>query len=112
MAKKETLEIESLPLDTAEITFNVVGETPLIPYRFASKAWKELLLPSRRKNAAEKVMTLKHYPLKEYRECFYVNRDKSARLLRGRRGKVWLGAAWHGLAGVVRWVTAGAAFLS
>ena len=78
MAKKETLEIEALSLDTAEITFNVVGETPLIPHRFASKAWKELLLPSRRKNAAEKVMTLKHDPLKEYQECFYVNRDKSA----------------------------------
>jgi hypothetical protein len=53
------------------------GASPLIVHRYASKAWRELLMPSQKKNAAAKAANLKHDPLQEYQECLYINRDPS-----------------------------------
>lgn len=78
MAKKATIEasVVSLePIKMRNVILFIVGTHPLIMHRFAQKAWQELLLPSAKKNAAERASTLKHEPMEEYRGCFYRNRD-------------------------------------
>jgi hypothetical protein len=59
------IEVQSLKRDVA--TVNIIGRTPLIMNRLSEKAKHELLLPSPRKNAAEKASNLKHNPLAEFR---------------------------------------------
>lgn len=79
MAKKptETTAVEIQEISMGRVRCNLVGTTPLIMHRFASKAWHELLLPSPKKNAAEKAESLKHDPVGEFREALYMNRSKS-----------------------------------
>lgn len=71
----ELLDIKKI--DIGKSTFQLINKpnAPLIMHRFAAKAWHELLLPSKRMNAAEKAENLKHDPLMEFRQCMYVNRD-------------------------------------
>ncbi len=69
----KTIDIPQLKLAQSRIW--LVGTSPLISHRFSSKAWRELLLPSREKNRAEKHESLKHDPLTEYRESMYRNRS-------------------------------------
>jgi hypothetical protein len=71
--KKENVEIKPIKMRT--IVVNLVG-TDLIMHRFAVKAWRELLFPSHRQNAAGLAQSLKHEPMSEYRECFYQNREE------------------------------------
>lgn len=56
-------------------SFSVIGTTPMIMHRFAAKAWQQLLLPSAKKNKAEREQTLKQDPLLEFREAIYRHRD-------------------------------------
>ena len=84
MFKKKTSEPTAIvinEIETEVVKFNVVGTSPLIMHRFASKAWQELLFPSPEKNKAERAQTLKHDPLAEYRECMYRNRDAKRQTL-------------------------------
>lgn len=74
--KEEITEIA--PIKTRRIILNIVGTSHLIMHRFAFKAWQELLLPGRRKNAAEQETSLKHDPITEYRESLYRNRNAKA----------------------------------
>lgn len=80
-AKKEKLVDEIQPIKTRRLIVNIVGETPFISHRFQTKAWQELLLPSRRKNAAAREASLKHDPVAEFRECLYRNRSPRAQTL-------------------------------
>jgi hypothetical protein len=48
-----------------------MGSTPLICQAMSAKAKMELLLPSQRKNAAERAGSLKHDPLQEFRDSPY-----------------------------------------
>ena len=77
MTKKqvETTAIDIERIAMGRITVHVLGTTPLIMHRFASKAWHELLLPAVKKNAAAKAADLKHDPLHEFRQCCYTNRN-------------------------------------
>jgi hypothetical protein len=76
--KVETAEIEIMQINTNEVRFNLVGTTPLIMHRFDQKAWRELLLPSKRKNTAERETTLKHDPIAEFRGAIYRSREARA----------------------------------
>lgn len=62
-------------IQTHEVTFNVLFDSPLIMNRFQLKAWQELLFPSEYKNRAERAQNLKHNPIEEFRGSVYRNRD-------------------------------------
>jgi hypothetical protein len=70
--------IEISRLVTQEITFNVVGDTPLICNRQSEKAKRQLLLPPLPQNKAQRTQTLKHNPLEEFRASPYLNRNDPA----------------------------------
>lgn len=72
--EKET-SIEIMQIKLGRLRCNLLGTTPLYMHRFGSKGQKEILLPSPKKNAAEKASTLKHDPIAEFREATYFNRD-------------------------------------
>lgn len=76
--KVETAELEVMEIHTRQVTFNIVGISPMIMHRFDQKAWRELLLPSQQKNRAEKAMTLKHDPVAEFRGALYRSRNANA----------------------------------
>lgn len=79
MAKKvETADLEIMEIHTRQVTFNIVGISPMIMHRFDQKAWRELLLPSQQKNRAEKAMSLKHDPIAEFRGALYMSRDPNS----------------------------------
>jgi len=74
MATKST-EISVMEINRAQITFCILGTTPLIHNAMSAKARQELLLPAPKKNAAEKASSLKHNPLEEFRNSPYRYRD-------------------------------------
>jgi hypothetical protein len=76
--KSETSEVEIREIRAHQVKFHIVGASPMIMHRFDQKAWRELLLPSRPMNAAEKVQNLKHDPIAEFRGGLYLCRDKTA----------------------------------
>lgn len=73
--KVQTSDVEIMEIHTRQVTFNIVGISPMIMHRFDQKAWRELLLPSQSKNRAEKAMTLKHDPVAEFRGAIYMSRN-------------------------------------
>lgn len=73
--KVQTSDVEIMEIHTKQVTFNIVGISPMIMHRFDQKAWRELLLPSQAKNRAEKAMTLKHDPVAEFRGAIYMSRN-------------------------------------
>jgi hypothetical protein len=74
--KKELMMIDVEPIKLDHVVACIVGEgVGMIMHRFAWKAWQELLYPAPPKSRVDRVETLKHNPLIEYRECFYKNRD-------------------------------------
>ena len=75
----ESQEIKIFPLGRGEVTFAIVGESPMIFNRMAEKAKRELLFPSGgRKTAADRAGTLKHEPVTEYRDSIYRNHGDKA----------------------------------
>jgi hypothetical protein len=59
--------LEVNEIRTRQIRFNILGTSPMIMERFQLKAWQELLLPSPKKNQAERQASLKHDPIGEFR---------------------------------------------
>lgn len=59
------------PIQHETIRVAILGTKPLICNRMSEKARQQLLLPSGRKNAAEKAGSLKHDPLAEFRASPY-----------------------------------------
>lgn len=76
--KAEEQRIEVMEISIARSNFCLLGRSPLIMHRMPEKAWHELLLPAPKKNAAERIMTLKHDPIAEFRSSVYRNRDADA----------------------------------
>lgn len=66
------------PLKMTEVQLCILGATPFIFNRMSAKAQRELLLPSAEKNRAARRATLKHDPLKEYRESVYTDPRENA----------------------------------
>lgn len=72
MAKNDKNErIEILEMRKGVVRFCVLGVTPLIFEAMSMKAKQELLLKKPPKSKAEKATTLKHIPVKEFRDSVY-----------------------------------------
>lgn len=70
----ESKIIDVVRIEQATVNLAILGTTPLIMHRFGSA--RDLLLPPRKKNTAEKESTLKHDIVKEFRDsCYLSNRD-------------------------------------
>jgi uncharacterized protein YnzC (UPF0291/DUF896 family) len=65
------------PIVMSTTGFRLLGTSPLIMNRYASKAKQALLFPEEKKNKAAKREHLKHDPLAEFRDCMYRNRSDS-----------------------------------
>lgn len=73
--KKNEDAINIIEISRGECIFRVVGSSPMICNSMSEKVRQELLYPSRKKNSAERGMTVKHNPLEEYRRSVYRARD-------------------------------------
>ena len=78
----ESAEISILRISTGQVSFRIVGQTPLIFNRMAEKAKRVLLLGGTKKTAADKAANLKHNPIEEYRDSVTRNKgdDRPTRL--------------------------------
>jgi hypothetical protein len=73
--KNETdMHVEIMKLDVREITFNIVGQTPLILNRQSEKAKRQLMMPPLPQNKAQRTQTLKHHPYEEFKASPYLSR--------------------------------------
>lgn len=77
MTSKKEQEISVLEVNQGVLDVCIIGVSPLIYNAMSEKAWHELLMPSGKKNAAERASTLKHEPFVEYRDSTYQNRGPS-----------------------------------
>lgn len=73
------IEIDKVGTETIRV--RVIGTSPLICNRLAEKARQELLLPSAKKNSADKQASLKHIPIDEFRSSIHRMNDESPTLL-------------------------------
>lgn len=76
--KEESGEIVIQVVDKGVLEFCVLGTSPLIMNRMSQKVWFELLAPKGKKNATEKASSLKHDPIKEFRDSPYRMTDPKA----------------------------------
>lgn len=79
--KSKSIEIEIAELRRESLEVCVVGRSPLILNCMAAKAKRELLLPKRKMNAAEKAGSLKHDPLQEFRDSAKYSVEDDGHLL-------------------------------
>lgn len=77
-AKQEKQVIDIVKIAMGRLNFCVLGTSPLVINRLAEKARQELLFPARKKNSAERAVTLKHNPPEEYRSSIYQTLDDAA----------------------------------
>lgn len=71
MKKDDGAEISIMEVSKGQMEFCIVGTSPLIVNRMSQKVWFELLAPKGRKTAVEKASSLKHDPIKEFRDSVY-----------------------------------------
>mgnify|MGYP006284992247 CR=1 FL=1 len=77
MAKtSETIDVLKITQD--RVTYAVRGRTPLLLNRMSEKAKNQLLFPKGKKTAADKVNSLKHNPVQEFRDSPYRLREDDA----------------------------------
>jgi hypothetical protein len=79
VAKSKEIGLDALEMEMrlGQLHCHIVGTSPMIMHRFSAKAQRELLMPSPKKNRAEKEASLKHDPIAEFRDSIYLNRDPS-----------------------------------
>jgi hypothetical protein len=70
-AKKKEATIEVLELKTKTLDVHIVGDTPLVYNAMSRKVREGLLFPAQKKSRAVLNTTLKHDPIREYRESVY-----------------------------------------
>lgn len=70
-------EITVMEINEGCLDVCIVGTSPKICNRMAQKAWFELLAPQR-KTAADRAQTIKHNPVREFRDSPYTIKDPSA----------------------------------
>jgi hypothetical protein len=80
-SKQADESIHIVDVHEGTVTFHLLGMEALFHNCLSNKAKHELLLPSGRKNEAEKKSTLKHVPLDEFRSSVYVNMGKGPTLI-------------------------------
>lgn len=71
-------EIQILEILEGKLDVCIIGTSPFVYNAMSEKAKGELLMPSPKKNAAEKAANLKHIPINEYRNSTYQNREADA----------------------------------
>lgn len=76
--RKQSTDIEIVPIQTESAELYLLGKTPIILNRMSEKAQHTLLLPGRPMNAAEKATNLKHDPLAEFRASPYTSAEPEA----------------------------------
>lgn len=81
MAKGKEAEISIVPPQQGSSTFLIKGVTPLIYNAMSAKAKHDLLVPTRRRTAADRAGTPKHEPFEEYRSSVYRAKDGPTRLI-------------------------------
>lgn len=69
-----TKTIVPVPIKQGECPYYILGVTPLVYNAMSFKVMCELLKPKGRKTTAEKATSLKHDPLKEFRDSVYRRR--------------------------------------
>lgn len=69
--KTDTTEISVLEIMQGEMTFAIVGESPLYFNSMSFKSKQSLLLGTRKKTEADKASSLKHNPPQEFRDSVY-----------------------------------------
>lgn len=74
-SKEIGLDALEMEMKLGQLSCHIVGTSPMIMHRFSAKAQRELLMPSPKKNRAEKEVSLKHDPVAEFRDSIYLNRD-------------------------------------
>jgi hypothetical protein len=79
--REESGEIVIQTVDKGVMNFCILGTSPLIMNRMSQKVWFELLAPKGKKNATEKASSLKHDPIKEFRDSPYRMSDPKASTL-------------------------------
>jgi len=77
-AVAENEEIQVFKVERGEVSYCVLGLTPLITEAMSEKVKRELLLPKGRKTAADKAGTAKHDVLEEYRNSTYQAKDDTS----------------------------------
>jgi len=90
--KQAATEITIMEVEQGEIEFCVLGTSPLIMNRMSQKASRELLAPKGRKTAAEKAISMKHDPVKEFRDSPYIDPNPDSPTLLGVLATAFKGA--------------------
>lgn len=71
-------EIQILEAEKGQIDFCILGTSPYICNRMSQKVWFELLAPRGRKSAVEKASSMKHDPIREFRDSPYIMKNPKA----------------------------------
>jgi len=64
--------IEIYEIETQQIDVCLIGTSPLILNRMSQKVWQELLFPKGRKSTVERQQSMKHDPIREFRDAPYM----------------------------------------
>lgn len=72
---KNTETVHIVPVKYGHVDFCILGITPIILARMTEKAKFELLMPKGGKSRAEKNSTLKHDPMREFRDSPYTAKN-------------------------------------
>jgi hypothetical protein len=70
--------IEIVKLEYGKLSFCILGKTPMFYNAMSAKAKRDLLFPPKKKNRAQKEGSLKHDPIKEFRDSVYRTKDDLA----------------------------------
>lgn len=82
--KTDDVGVSIQAIEARQITFHLIGETPLYLNRQSEKAKRQLLLPPLPTNKAARSQTLKHNPIEEFQASCYCNRRE------GEDAPTWL----------------------
>lgn len=85
-------EIHILEVVKGTMDFCILGTSPFICNRMSQKVWFELLAPKGKKSAVEKASSMKHDPIREFRDSPYIMKDEKAPTLIGILPTMFKGA--------------------
>lgn len=68
-------QVSITEIQLTQVSFNLVGVSPLVPHAVSFKNKGQLLFPSGRKTTAEKATSMKHDPFNEFRDAAYKFKD-------------------------------------
>lgn len=74
--KDVTGEVSVMTVERGLATFHILGTAPMLHNCMSQKAMQELLLPTGRKTEADKKTSLKHEPLREFRDSVYFDKNE------------------------------------